>query len=88
MAMLLRVSDGDIIEYVPSGLGPHLKAWVRIDSSLQGVKSPVGPRARAILKVQELEEIWVRLMSPSVGGITTENGHFIVAQEADGTTAM
>ena len=66
MAARLGVSDGDVIDYVPSGLGPHLKAWIRIDPSLTDDTSPLGSNGRSILRVKGSDPVWVKPLRPPV----------------------
>ena len=65
-AVLLGVNDEDVLDYIPDRLGPHLKAWVRIDSTLKGAESPLGSKGRAVLKIKEPGHIWVRPLRPPV----------------------
>ena len=64
LATRLDVGDGDVIAYVPSGLGPHLKAWIRIDPSLADNTSPLGPIGMSTLRVGESDPVWVEPLRP------------------------
>ena len=65
LAARIGVANGDIVEYVPAR-GPHLKAWARVDAALSGASTPLGPRGRAILKLEDGQPVWIRPLRPSV----------------------
>jgi N-methylhydantoinase B len=58
-AQRLGVNDNALVEYV-NPLGGHVRAWVRIDDSLKGDESPLGPNVRRILGASAGSRVHVR----------------------------
>ena len=61
----LGVADEQFMEYVPA-FSSHLKAWAKIDPSIEDGDTPLGPTARQILKMEAGDQVWIRPMLPSV----------------------
>ncbi|MDT3444664.1 MULTISPECIES: hydantoinase B/oxoprolinase family protein [unclassified Pseudofrankia] len=59
LADRLGVGEDDLLEYV-NPRGGHVRAWVRIDPSLEGDSSPIGPRLRSICSVTSGDRVHVR----------------------------
>jgi len=62
LASQMGVIDGELIEYV-ARTGFPLRAWIKVVDHLTGDSSPLGPRGREILKVQEGNLIEIRALS-------------------------
>jgi N-methylhydantoinase B len=59
LAQRLGVSDDDLVEYV-NPRGGHVRAWVKVDGTLEGEASPLGPRAREIFGATAGTRIYLR----------------------------
>ena len=55
------MSTGDLVEYVAKE-GAPLRAWVKVKAELKGDESPLGPRGRAVLRVEEGDKVEVRAL--------------------------
>ena len=66
LAKELGVKQGDLVEYVPRRLGPHLKAWVVIDAKLAGARSPLGPKARQVMRARGDSKLVLRPLEPPI----------------------
>jgi N-methylhydantoinase B len=66
LASSLGVKNGDLVEYVPRRLGPHMKAWVVVDRSLSGSQSPLGPKARSVMRARGGSKIVLRPLEPPI----------------------
>lgn len=63
-ARRLGVHEGDVVDYVPAALGPHLKAWIAIDRALAGDVSPLGPKGRSIMGARGGTLLRVKPLAP------------------------
>ena len=66
LASALGVKNGDLVEYVPRRLGPHMKAWVVVDRSLSGSQSPLGPKGRSVMRARGSSKIVLRPLEPPI----------------------
>jgi N-methylhydantoinase B len=62
MANCLGVTDGYLVEYVTKA-GYPLRAWVKVEDSLRGEGTPIGPLGRKILKVEDTDLLEIRLIT-------------------------
>ena len=66
LAKELRVKDGDLVEYVPRKLGPHMKAWVVVDAKLAAARSPLGPKGRGVMRARGGSKLVLRPLEPPI----------------------
>lgn len=62
MANCLGVTDGYLVEYVTKA-GYPLRAWVKVEDSLSGEGTPIGPLGRKILRLENGGLVEVRILA-------------------------